>query len=96
MSLNSIADPSSGPALLKGLRVISWPEAEEQTAEALGRIHYELAAPEILSRMQSEPREARQQVYFARALASLRYQPVQYQPSNSYVRRRRSFPEIGF
>jgi hypothetical protein len=76
MSLNSIADPSSGPALLRALHTISWPEAAEQTAEALGRIRYEIAAPEILSRMKSEPHEARQQVYYARALASLRYKPA--------------------
>jgi hypothetical protein len=76
MSLNSIADPSSGPALLKALHTISWPEASQQAAEALGRVHYELAAPEILSRMQREPHEARQQVYYARALASLRYRPA--------------------
>jgi hypothetical protein len=35
-----------------------------------------LAAPEILSRLEREPHEARQQVYYARALASLRYQPA--------------------
>jgi hypothetical protein len=51
MSLNSVADPSSGPALLRALHTISWPEATEQTAEALGRIRYEIAAPEILMRM---------------------------------------------
>ena len=76
MSLNSIADPSSGPALLRALHTISWPEAAEQTAETLGRIRYEIAAPEVLSRMKSEPHEARQQVYYARALASLRYKPA--------------------
>jgi hypothetical protein len=76
MSLNRIADPSSGPALLTALRTISWPEAAEQTAEALGTIRYEAAAPEILSRMKKEPRDARQQVYYARALASLRYKPA--------------------
>jgi hypothetical protein len=76
MSLNSIADPSSGPALLRALRIVSWPEATEQVVEALGRIRYELAAPEILSRMQKEPHDAPQQIYYARALASLRYQPA--------------------
>ena len=76
MSLNSIADASSGPALLKALNVISWPEAAEQAVEALGRIRYESAAPAILSRMQKEAPEAPQQVYYARALASLRYQPA--------------------
>jgi hypothetical protein len=76
MSLNAIADPSTGPALLRALRTISWQEAAEQTAEALGTIHYEIAAPEILSRMKREPPDARQQVYYARALASLRYKPA--------------------
>jgi hypothetical protein len=76
MSLNSIADASSGPALLKALNMISWPEASEQAVEALGRIRYEPAAPAILSRMQKEPPEAPQQAYYARALASLHYQPA--------------------
>jgi hypothetical protein len=74
MSLNSIADVSSGPALLRALSVISWPEASEQVVEALGRIRYEMAAPVILLRMQKEPPEAHQQVYYARALASLQHQ----------------------
>jgi hypothetical protein len=74
MSLNSIADASSGPALLKALNLISWPEAAEQAVEALGRIRYEPAAPAILSRMQKEAPEARQQAYYARALAGLHYQ----------------------
>jgi HEAT repeat protein len=76
MSLKSIADPSAGPALLKALRTISWPEAAAQVAEALGRIHYELAAPEILSRMKKEHPGGVQQAYYARSLASLRYQPA--------------------
>jgi len=76
MSLNLIADPSAGPALLKALLAISWPEAAAQAAEALGRIHYESAAPEILSRMKKEPLDGFQQAYYARALASLRYQPA--------------------
>lgn len=76
MSLNSIADPSAGPALLKAFRTISWPEAAAQAAEALGRIRYELAAPEILSRMEKEPHEGFQQAYYARALATLRYKPA--------------------
>lgn len=76
MSLDSIADPSSGPALLRALQTISWSEAAEQIAETLGRIHYQSAAPELLSRMKREPHEALQQVYYARALASLRYQPA--------------------
>jgi len=76
MSLNSIADASSGPALLKALNVISWPEAAERAVEALGRIRYEPAVPAILSRTQMEPPEARQQAYYARALASLHYQPA--------------------
>jgi hypothetical protein len=44
MSLDSIADPASGAALLRALDTISWPNAAEQAAEALGRIRYELAA----------------------------------------------------
>jgi len=76
MSLNSIADVSSGPALLRALSVISSPEATEQVVEALGRIRYELAAPAILSRMQEEAPDAPQQAYYARALASLHYQPA--------------------
>ncbi len=76
MSLNTIADASSGPALLKALNMISWPEAAEQAVEALGRIRYEPAAPAILSRMQTEAPEAPQQAYYARALASLRYKPA--------------------
>jgi hypothetical protein len=76
MSLNTIADASSGSALLRALNVISWPEATEQAVEALGRIRYELAAPAILSRMQKEAPEAPQQAYYARALASLHYQPA--------------------
>jgi hypothetical protein len=76
MSLNRIGDPSSGPALLRALHTISWPEAAEQTAEALGTIRYEIAAPELLSRMKREPHDAHQQVYYARALASLRYKPA--------------------
>jgi len=71
MSLYSIADPSSGPALLRALHTISWPEAAAQVVEAIGRIHYELAAPEILSRMKRESPD--QQVYYAKTLASLRY-----------------------
>jgi len=76
MSLNSIADASSGPALLRAFNLILWPEAAEQTAEALGRIRYAPAASAILSRMQKEAPEAPQQVYYARALASLNYQPA--------------------
>jgi hypothetical protein len=76
MSLGSIADPSSGPALLRALHIISWADAVEQTAEALGRIHYKIAAPEILLRMKREPQEGRKQVYYARALASLGYKPA--------------------
>jgi HEAT repeat protein len=76
MSLKSIADPSAGPALLKALRTVSWPEAAAQVFEALGRIHYELAAPEILSRMEKETPGGFQQAYYARSLASLRYQPA--------------------
>jgi hypothetical protein len=76
ISLNSIADVSSGPALLRALSVISWPEATEQAVEALGRIRYAPAAPAILLRMQNEPREAPQQAYYANALASLHYEPA--------------------
>jgi hypothetical protein len=76
MSLDSSADPASGPALLRALHTISWPEAAGQAAEALGRIRYALAAPEMLSRMERSRMRPRQQVYYARALASLRYQPA--------------------
>jgi len=76
IALEWIADPSSGPALLKSLRTISFSEAAAQVAEALGRIHYELAAPEILARMAREPHDAFRQAQYAKALASLRYKPA--------------------
>jgi hypothetical protein len=76
MSLNHIADPSSGPALLRALKTITWPEAEQQTIEALGRIHYELAGPGLLERMKSEPNESSSQAYYAEVLANLRYMPA--------------------
>jgi hypothetical protein len=70
-ALESIGDPSSGPALALLLHNTEFSEAAAMAAEALGRIRYEEAAPAILSWMVRAPNEAR----FAQALASLRYKP---------------------
>jgi hypothetical protein len=75
IALRSIADPSSGPALMKSLGTMSSSEAAAQVAEALGRIHYKLAALAILSRMERE-RNSFSQVLYASALASLQYRPA--------------------
>jgi hypothetical protein len=75
MALNSIGDASAGSALTKSLQIISDSEAASQVAEALGRIHYKLAAPQLLSRMEREPNGA-YQVHYAKALATLRYTPA--------------------
>jgi hypothetical protein len=72
MSLEAIADFSSGPALTTLLRTTEFSEAASMAAEALGRIRYEEAAPVILSRMEREPDSGR----FAQALASLQYKPA--------------------
>ena len=71
-ALESIGDPSSGPALAMLLHNTEFSEAAEMAAEALGRIRYEEAAPAILSWMVRAPNYSR----FAQALASLRYKPA--------------------
>ena len=76
-SLGRRADPSSGPALLAGLKLT--PPADDDTArtiaDALGRIRYRPAGAEILSRLSTE-RERFWQEWYARVLADLRYEPA--------------------
>lgn len=70
-SLAQIADPSSGPPLLQGLRVASSPDAADAVVGTLERIRYQPAAPEILARMLREGRNACRA--YPKALATLRY-----------------------
>ncbi len=72
-ALGQIGDPSSGPALLQGLRSASSPEAVTMLVMALEKFGYESAAPEILSRL-LESTSATDQGFYARALATLHYQ----------------------
>jgi len=73
MVLGFIGDPASGPALLKGLGMTTWSEALWQIANAIALIHYQPAAPEILSLATREPTGWG---YYFEALASLRYRPA--------------------
>jgi HEAT repeat protein len=50
-SLHMICDPSSGPALLRGLEQATWSEAQCSIVEALGDIRYSPAGPKILEFM---------------------------------------------
>ncbi len=75
IALDFIANASAGPALTQSLQTVSNAEAAAHVAEALGRIRYGLAAPQLLVRMEQEPNRA-YQVLYARALASLHYRPA--------------------
>jgi len=73
MALRSLADPSSGPALLRALATVDRQEARVETLGAIARIRYEPAASEILSLMNWE---AQDKGSYAYVLASLRYRPA--------------------
>ncbi|MGD0228527.1 MAG: HEAT repeat domain-containing protein [Terriglobia bacterium] len=75
ISLDWIADPSVGPTLLRALHTVQHPEAAANVSAALERIHYAPAAPEILAQLEKES-DPFYQTYYAKALATLRYQPA--------------------
>lgn len=75
ISLDWIADPSAGPTLLKALHTVSHPEAVANVSAALEKIHYAPAAPEILAQLEKESDQF-YRTYYAKALATLRYQPA--------------------
>jgi hypothetical protein len=75
-SLDKIGDPSSAPALHRALQMNLTADTLYYIVGTLDRFRYAPAAPDILHRMQTEPRDAIQQGYYAKALASLRYKPA--------------------
>ena len=76
-ALEQIADPSSGPALGEALQLT--PSADRNAvmaiAQAIARVRYRPAAPEILSRLETETDDFAQR-WYARVLGALQYEPA--------------------
>jgi len=75
-SLSKIADPASASFLHQALQLNLTRDTLYYVMGALDRFRYAPAAPDILHRMETEPRDAVQQSYYARTLASIRYKPA--------------------
>jgi len=75
-ALERLADPASGPALLRGLERIRETEPSCAIAMALERIRWKDAAPLLLKRLRQEE-NPHYKVEYAKALASLRYAPAE-------------------
>lgn len=75
MALERLADPASGPSLLKALGRVRWSEAAIQVGQALGRIRAKDAGPVLLRRMRSEE-NVHYKAEYAKPLASICYEPA--------------------
>jgi PBS lyase HEAT-like repeat len=76
-SLGQIADPSTGPQLREALRLTPVGDDETGTgiAEAIGRIRYAAAGPDVLARFESAT-DSFDRARYAKVLGDLRYAPA--------------------
>lgn len=75
-SLSRDPDLSSAPALVEALRMRPSADTASYLIEALERLRYAPAAPEILYQLENGNPEDIQRGYYVRALATLRYKPA--------------------
>jgi hypothetical protein len=76
-SLGRIGDTSAGPALRQALQATSTADRETagMIADAIGRMRYQPAAPDILARLAMES-DGDQHHFYLRALGNLKYRPA--------------------